>query len=213
MAAEWRDDETGEHVRRVAETAAIIARKHGMGPAACQRLRIAAAMHDVGKIGVSDEIVKFEGQYNFEQRAKMNAHTLIGAQILRDADGPLMETARNVALYHHERWDGKGYPEGLSGEAIPLEARITAVADVLDALYTKRRYKDAWPWALAVQEIVDSSGKQFDPKVVEAFVAASFEIKRIYDVAISDQEQEKMRFRTEYHWLNAGAVDTTSMAS
>ncbi len=208
MAAEWRDDETGDHVRRVAETAAIVARKYGMNPAQCQQVRIAAAMHDVGKIGVPDEIVMFDGRYSVEQRARMNAHTLIGGQILRNAEGPLMKTARNVALYHHERWDGTGYPEQLSGEEIPIEARITAVADVLDALYNKRRYKDAWPWEIAVQEIVDGSGTQFDPDVVAAFVAATHEIKSIYDEAMGDPEGETRRYKAEFGWLSAYGPDT-----
>lgn len=203
MAAEWRDDETGDHVRRVAETAAIVARKYGLDPAACQRVRIAAAMHDIGKIGVPDEVVMFEGRYNLEQRLRMNAHTLIGGQILRNAKGPLMTTARNVALYHHEKWDGTGYPERLSGEDIPIEARITAVADVLDALFSRRRYKDAWPWEIAVQEIVDGSGTQFDPKVVDAFVASASEIRAIYEVAIQSPAVAERRFEAEYSWLSA----------
>jgi HD-GYP domain-containing protein (c-di-GMP phosphodiesterase class II) len=203
MAAEWRDDETGDHVRRVSETAAIVARKYGLDAATCQRVRIAAAMHDIGKIGVPDEIVMFEGRYNLEQRLRMNAHTLIGGQILRNARGPLMVTARNVALYHHEKWDGTGYPEKLSGEAIPIEARITAVADVLDALFSKRRYKDAWPWVIAVQEIVDGSGTHFDPKVVDAFVAAAQEIRAIYEVAINSPYVAERRFDAEYSWLTA----------
>jgi putative two-component system response regulator len=206
IASEWRDDETGDHVRRVAESAAVISRKYGLCPEACHRVRIAAAMHDIGKIGVADEIVKFQGRYNAEQRAQMSAHTLIGAQILRRAESPLLQTARNVALSHHERWDGKGYPEGLRGEEIPIEARITAVADVLDALYNRRRYKDAWPWEIAVQEIVDGAGTHFDPRVVEAFVAGSVEIKKIYDAALVCPEDEVRRQQSEYDWLTAREV-------
>ena len=203
MAAEWRDDETGDHVRRVAETACVIARKYGLAPDHCHRVRIAAAMHDVGKIGVPDEIVMFHGRYDQEQRAKMQAHTLIGAQILRNAQSPLLQVARNVALYHHERWDGTGYPEGLKGEEIPIEARITAVADVLDALYNRRRYKDAWPWDIVVQEIVDGAGTHFDPKVVDAFVAGAAEVKAIYDAAIDSPEIETGRSQSEFDWLAA----------
>jgi HD-GYP domain-containing protein (c-di-GMP phosphodiesterase class II) len=186
MAADWRDDETGEHVRRVSEYAYIIAKEYGLCEEECKNLRLAAAMHDIGKIGIDDDLIRFEGKYSFDQRARMQAHTLIGGQILSGGDTPLIRMAHNVAMSHHERWDGKGYPEGLVGEDIPIEARIVAVADVFDAVLSKRRYKQQWPWDAAVMEIEVLSGSAFDPKVVEAFKRAEGLLKKDWEFRRSD---------------------------
>ncbi len=186
MAADWRDDETGDHVRRVSEYSHIIGKEYGLSDEECKNLRLAAAMHDIGKIGVDDEIVRFKGKYSLEQRARMQAHTLIGGQILSGGETPLIRMAHNVAMSHHERWDGKGYPEGLADEDIPIEARIVAVADVFDALISNRRYKEQWPWDASVIEIELLSGAAFDPKVVEAFKRAEGELKRTWEARKSD---------------------------
>lgn len=172
QAAEWRDDETGEHVLRVSSFAYEIAKEYGLPEQSCQSIRLAAATHDIGKIGVPDAVVMYEGKYDAAQRAQMQAHTLIGGQILRGVHGELAATARAIAVSHHERWDGAGYPAGLRGEEIPLAARITAVADVLDALLSRRRYKDAWSWEDSVRQIRGGAGAQFAPNVVAAFVRA-----------------------------------------
>ena len=186
IAADWRDDETGEHVRRVSEYSYIIGKEYGLCEEECKNLRLAAAMHDIGKIGVDDEIVRFQGKYSLEQRAKMQAHTLIGGHILSGGETPLIRMAHNVAMSHHERWDGKGYPEGLAGEDIPIEARIVAVADVFDALISNRRYKLQWPWDASVIEIEVLSGSAFDPMVVVAFKRAEGELKRAWEIRRSE---------------------------
>ncbi len=169
IAAEWRDDETGAHVNRVAEFSYVLAKEYGLDEDTCERIRLTAPMHDVGKIGVPDDIVLFDGVFSEGQRKKMQLHTIIGAQILANGDSELLQTAQRIALSHHERWDGGGYPYHLRQEEIPIEARVTAVADVFDALLSHRRYKKAWEWDAAVKEIVVNGGAQFDPRVVEAF--------------------------------------------
>lgn len=179
-AAEWRDDETGEHVSRVAEFAYTIAKQYGLDEESCERIKVTAPMHDVGKIGVPDDIVLFDGAFSQEQRKKMQLHTIIGGQILANGDSELLQTAQRIALSHHERWDGQGYPYRLKGEEIAIEARITAVADVFDALLSPRRYKRAWSWQDSVDEIVSNSGTQFDPKVVEAFEMCLPDLERTW---------------------------------
>ena len=139
QAAEWRDDETGDHVQRVSIFAFEIAEEYGLSHESCDILRIGAKVHDIGKIGVPDNIVMFTGTYDADQRREMEAHTTIGGRILSGGSGELVEAARRIALCHHERWDGTGYPAGLKGGDIPIEARITAVADVFDALISHRR--------------------------------------------------------------------------
>ena len=172
QAGEWRDDETGEHVLRVSSFAYEIAKEYGLSAEKCETIRLAATTHDIGKIGVPDAIVMYIGKYDDAQRAQMQAHTLIGGQILRGGHGELAETARAIAVSHHERWDGSGYPAGMRGEEIPLAARIAAVADVFDALLSHRRYKDAWSWEDSVKPIRGGAGAQFDPSVVAAFLRA-----------------------------------------
>ena len=172
QAGEWRDDETGDHVLRVSSFAYEIAKEYGLSAEKCETIRLAATTHDIGKIGVPDAIVMWEGKYDDAQRAQMQAHTLIGGQILRGGHGELAEAAREIAVSHHERWDGSGYPAGQRGEEIPLVARIAAVADVFDALLSHRRYKDAWSWEDSVKPIRGGAGRQFDPAVVAAFLRA-----------------------------------------
>ena len=182
IASEWRDDETGDHVRRVSQFASVIAKNYGLSQEECDRIEVAAKMHDLGKIGVPDDIVMFDGAFNDDQRRKMQHHTIIGAQILAGCGSPLMTTAYRIALSHHERYDGKGYPYKLTGQDIPLEARITAIADVFDALLSPRRYKSAWGWDEAVAEIVRSAGTQFDPRAVAAFESGLPELRAIFEL-------------------------------
>ncbi|MFC4639792.1 HD domain-containing phosphohydrolase [Deinococcus hohokamensis] len=169
-AAEHRDEDTGEHVTRVARTAAGIAGQLGLPAADIRLVEQAAPLHDVGKIGVPDAILLKPGRLTAEEFEVVKLHTTIGASILEDSRSPLIQAAQTIALTHHERWDGGGYPAGLSGEAIPLYGRIVAVADVFDALTSERPYKRAWSRAAALAEIRAQSGQQFDPAVVAAFV-------------------------------------------
>jgi len=170
-AAEARDDDTGQHTARVGATSALLAAALGWPNAAADRLGRAAVLHDVGKIGIPDGVLLKPGPLTPAEFAVMRAHTTGGAAILAGSDHPLLQLAEAIALGHHERWDGAGYPQGLVGDATPVAGRIVAVADVFDALTHARPYKAAWPIAAAVAEIARQAGGQFDPAVVAAFLA------------------------------------------
>lgn len=167
-AAGYKDNETGNHIMRIGESAALLARAYGMDLPWVELLRQAAPMHDVGKIGIPDSILSKPGRLTEEERTVMNTHAQIGHDILQDADpSPLLSLAAEIALHHHERWDGSGYPQGLAGEAIPLSARIVALCDVYDALRSPRPYKTAWPVEKAQAFIREQAGKHFDPQLVQ----------------------------------------------
>jgi putative two-component system response regulator len=169
-AAEFKDNETGMHVMRMSHVSGRLALQMGMDPHFSEQLIHAAPMHDIGKIGIPDYVLLKPGKLNDEELLLMRKHPEMGARILDNSTSPLIKLAHSVALYHHEKWDGSGYPFGLKGEAIPLEARIVAVADVFDALLNKRPYKEAWPVEDAVAEIKANRGKHFDPAVVDAML-------------------------------------------
>ncbi len=171
LAAEYRDDVTGEHTRRVGRNAAAIAYALGWPEDEVHLLYTAARLHDVGKIGVSDTILLKPGKLTQDEFKQMRNHTVIGARILSNGRSRLLHMAEEIALTHHERWDGEGYPLKLSGEAIPEAARIVAVADVLDALTHKRPYKRAWSVEEALAEVERGRGSHFDPRVVDACLA------------------------------------------
>lgn len=166
VAAEYRDDTTGDHTQRVGQLSAAIAARLGLPPEEVDLLRIAARLHDVGKIGIPDSILLKEGPLTPEEYRQMQRHTVIGARILAGGQSRLLQMAETIARNHHEHWNGRGYPCGLSGEAIPLVARIVAVADVYDALTHRRSYKAAWPREAALAELGAQAGRQFDPAVV-----------------------------------------------
>lgn len=171
VAAEYRDDTTGDHTQRVGQLSAAIGARLGLPPEEVELLRIAARLHDVGKIGIPDSILLKEGPLTPEEYRQMQRHTVIGARILAGGQSRLLQMAETIARNHHEHWNGRGYPCGLSGEAIPLVARIVAVADVYDALTHRRAYKAAWPREAALAELGAQAGQQFDPAVVrEALV-------------------------------------------
>jgi len=170
-AAEFRDNETGAHILRMSHASALLARELGWDEEACELMLNASPLHDVGKIAIPDSILLKPGPLTPHERSIMQGHTLKGAAILRAPQGEfneLLAMAAEIALHHHERWDGAGYPQGLAGEAIPLSARIVAVADVLDALTSQRPYKAAWPLQQALDFIRAQSGQHFDPQVVAA---------------------------------------------
>jgi putative two-component system response regulator len=154
----------------VGELSARIAEKLGVATAEVELIRCAAPLHDIGKIGVPDNVLLKRGPLLADERRLSDQHPLIGARILSGSDFPLLNMAEQIALSHHERWDGTGYPLGLAGERIPVAGRIVAVADVFDALTHVRPYKQAWTHDTAIEEIVAASGTQFDPRVVSAFV-------------------------------------------
>ena len=169
-AAEYRDNETGLHIIRMSEIATAIARTAGMDDRQCDLLLNAAPMHDIGKIGIPDSILLKPGKLDPDEMIIMQTHAQIGAGILAGDDSDLMSMAHDIALTHHERWNGQGYPNGLSGEDIPLTGRITAIADVFDALTSERPYKKAWPLEKAIDFIKQQSAQHFDPELVKCFI-------------------------------------------
>jgi putative two-component system response regulator len=168
-AAEYRDDVTGQHVERVGALAAELAALIGLSRRDIELIRRGAKLHDIGKIGIPDTILYKEGPLTPDERLVMERHTIIGDQILANGTAELIRTAQTIARSHHERWDGTGYPDRLKGSDIPLVGRIVAIADVYDALITKRPYKEAFSYELAREIILTESGRHFDPHIVEAF--------------------------------------------
>ena len=166
-AAESRSQETAAHVKRVGHLAAFLANHYGLDKSACDILRHASPLHDIGKIGIPDAILNKPGAHTSEEAAIMRRHVDIGHQMLRATKRSIMQSAAEIALSHHENWDGSGYPQGLSGEAIPISGRITMLADVFDALGSQRCYKDAWPSQRISDFIRQQSGIKFDPLLVQ----------------------------------------------
>lgn len=170
LASEYRDDMTGQHTERVGDLSVRIARQMGLPAAEIEIIRFATPLHDIGKIAIPDQILLKPGPLTAAEYEEIKLHVTVGASILSGGTSPILRMAEQVALTHHERWDGSGYL-GLVKLQIPQAARIVAVADVFDALISVRPYKQAWPVAMAVAEIVRFSGIHFDPEVVEAFEA------------------------------------------
>jgi HD-GYP domain-containing protein (c-di-GMP phosphodiesterase class II) len=166
QVAESRDPETGRHITRMSRLSARLAESAGMSPEECEALLHAAPMHDIGKVGVPDSILHKAGPLEAGEWETMRRHTTIGAEILTGSRSPVVRMAEEIALTHHERWDGSGYPRGLRGEEIPLTGRICAVADVFDALVSTRPYKPAWPVDEALAELERRAGSLFDPTLV-----------------------------------------------
>jgi putative two-component system response regulator len=170
LVSEYRDDDTNKHTGRVAHTAGLLASELGLDGELIATIRIAAALHDVGKIGIPDSILLKPSGLTAEEFEFIKTHTTIGARILGESEFPILKMASEIALAHHEHWDGRGYPSGLEGEAIPITGRIVAVADAFDAMTHARPYKDALSVRHAIDEIRRCSGTQFDPQIVTAFL-------------------------------------------
>ncbi len=166
--AELRDDATGKHTFRVARLSGLLAQELHLPTEEAELIMRAAPLHDVGKVAIEDDVLLKHGAFSLEERDIMREHALLGARLLGGGRSELMRTAEQIAIAHHERWDGHGYPNGLAGEDIPLCARIVAVADAFDALTHARPYKEAWPVSDALMEIAQESGWQFDPQIVDA---------------------------------------------
>jgi putative two-component system response regulator len=177
--ASLRDRNTGQHTERMAYYAAVIGRRHGLSLTQAQMLVAAAPLHDIGKVGVPDAVLHKTGSLDDDERALMRRHPALGFELLRDSSSAVIRLGAEIALSHHERFDGSGYPQGLRGEEIPLSGRLVAVADVLDALSTERPYKAAWPLHLAIREISAQAGTHFDPAVVSALTDASDQLLTI----------------------------------
>jgi len=170
MAAEYRDEETGSHILRMSHSCALLARAIGWSEADCDLILNASPMHDIGKIGIPDAVLLKPGKFEPHEWEIMKTHVTIGGKLLEGDDSDLMRMAREIALSHHEKWDGNGYPDGLVGEAIPQAGRIAALADVFDALTSERPYKKAWTVEAALDLVKENSGKHFDPALVEVFL-------------------------------------------
>lgn len=178
-AAEYRDEETGNHIRRMGMYSHLIARGMGLDDDFLTLVLLASPMHDVGKIGIRDSVLLKPAKLTPEEFDEIRAHTMIGARILAGSESPLLQMAEEIALNHHERFDGSGYPNGLRGEAIPLSGRIVALADVFDALTSRRVYRPPYSVEEAVDMIREGAGTHFDPRVARAFDGALDEILRI----------------------------------
>lgn len=168
-AGHFNDTDTGVHIWRMAAYAGVIASAYGLNKEQCELIELAAPMHDTGKIGIPHAILKKPGKLDANEWTQMKTHSRIGHDILSKSDEPVFQMAAGIALHHHERWDGSGYPDNLKGEEIPVSARVVALADVFDTLTMKRPYKAAWPLEKVIATIRDSSGSHFDPAVVRAF--------------------------------------------
>ncbi len=187
-AAEYRDPETGAHIQRMAHYAQLIARNLNL-PAADQKILLRAApMHDIGKVGIPDQILLKPGKLSAEEFDIIKTHSQIGYDILRDSSSELLEAAALLAYSHHEKFDGSGYPRGLSGTGIPLFGRICAVADVFDALTSVRPYKPAWPFEAALATLREGRGSHFDPDCLDAFLLEIDQIKVIRTLYADDEE-------------------------
>lgn len=191
-AAEFKDNETGFHVIRMAHYTRLVAEAAGVGRAATNTLFLAAPMHDVGKIGTPDHILLKPGKLDADEWKIMQTHTTVGGEIIGGHGDPLLTMARTVALSHHERWDGFGYPLGAKGDAIPLPGRLVAIADVFDALTSIRPYKKAWPVEQAVEYIDLGAGKHFDPNLIEPFHRSIPEILRIREKYTEEPAQHAL---------------------
>lgn len=178
-AAEFRDNDTGIHIVRMSQYCAKFAEALGLSDAECELILTASPLHDIGKIGIPDRILLKPGRLTPEEFEVMKTHTLIGAQLLGGSESPLMKMAQTIALTHHEKWDGTGYPRQLKGDDIPLVGQLCSVCDVFDALTSERPYKKAWTNAEALAEISAQKGKHFSPRIAERFVEVFPEIERL----------------------------------
>ncbi len=189
LAAEYKDRDTGGHIERIGRYSELMGRVLGHAPGDLEVILHAAPMHDVGKLGIPDRILLKPGPLDAQERAVMNTHTEIGAQILSGSDSPVIRMGARIALAHHEKWDGSGYPNGLAGEAIPEEARICAVVDFFDALTMDRPYRAAVPNDQVVEMMRESTGTHFDPRMFAAFEEVLPEVERIQaEYATGDDE-------------------------
>ena len=192
-AAEFRDPETGAHIQRMSHYSAIIARRMGLGTELADALLLAAPMHDVGKLGIPDTILLKPGRLTVEEFEVMKRHPLIGHDILKDSASEVLRLGARIALSHHEKFDGTGYPQGSVGEAIPLEGRIVAVADVFDALTSSRPYKPAWPFARAIALLREGRGSHFDARCIDAFLSSWDEVLDIHTRFVDEAEHASVQ--------------------
>lgn len=198
VASEYKDNETGAHIVRISTYSGYIAGLYGFDDDAKDEIEFASPMHDVGKIGIRDSILFKNGKLTAEEFDEMKRHTTIGATILKNADSPILECARMIALCHHEKWNGGGYPNGIAGKNIPIQARIVSVCDTFDALTSKRPYKNPYPLDVSCDIIKKGRGVDFDPDVVDIFLAnidGIVAIKNRINESCADEDEIKANFK------------------
>ncbi len=194
LAAEYKDNETGRHIERMSRYSALIAEKLGLTAIETQNILYASPMHDVGKIAIPDEILMKSSKLTKNEFNVMKKHSTLGAALLSNSNSQVLKLAEKIALSHHERWNGAGYPQGISGEKIPIAGKIVALADVFDALTSKRSYKDPYPVEIACKIIEKERGKLFDPDVVDVFLENIDEIIKIKNEVDSLKNMSKLNF-------------------
>ncbi len=180
LAAEYRDRETGGHIKRISLDSQLLARRMGLGEAEAESIFFASTMHDIGKIGIPDSILLKKDRHTAGESAIMKRHTVIGADMLRDSDSDILAAGSEIALTHHENWDGSGYPRGLKGDEIPLSGQVVHIVDIYDAMRSRRPYKEPFDHETACRTI-DNSAAWFSPGVLSAFRDCSGELKRLFD--------------------------------
>ncbi len=190
-AAEYRDNDTGLHIKRLSHLCRILAAAYGCDEEICDLIFYASPMHDIGKIGIPDAVLLKPGRFDAAEWKIMQTHTTLGAEILSGHDSLLIKMGQVIALTHHEKWDGSGYPQGLSEYAIPMAGRIVTICDVFDALTSKRPYKEPWPLSDALDEIRAGKGTAFDPKLVECFFKCLTDLINIKE-SFQDESPERL---------------------
>jgi len=195
-AADYRDNETGMHIVRVGNFSKLLGLASGFLESQAELLMYASMMHDIGKIGIPDGVLLKPGKLTNEEFEVIKSHPEIGAQIIGDHDAEVLKMAKQIALTHHEKWNGQGYPQGLSGEEIPLVGRIVAIADVFDALTCVRPYKTAWSVESALELIVKDAGRHFDPGLVKLFLDMETEVRRIATEYSDDPSATDERYKS-----------------
>ncbi len=185
-AAEYKDPETASHIARVSHYSKLLAKAYGLSEDEQEIIFYAAPLHDIGKIGISDAILLKPGKLTPEEFAQMQEHSTIGGNILNEKENIYLQAGEQIALTHHEKYNGKGYPKGLQGKDIPLFGRIVAVADVFDALTSRRPYKEAWSFERALNLLIEEKGKHFDPQLIEYFIKNLDKVKSIYETFQED---------------------------
>ena len=193
-AAEYRDKETSNHIKRMSHYSRIIAKEYGLPKEDVLSIYASSPMHDVGKIGIPDHILQKPGALDLEERAVMETHAIIGAHILKDSNVPVVRQAAIVALTHHEKFDGTGYPRKLKGRNIPLVGRIVALADVFDTLSSRRCYKEPWPEEKVLSFLTDQKGRHFDPEMVDCLLKCMDEVRNI-QAQLMDSDEDFDKFR------------------
>ena len=195
LAAEYKDEDTGDHIVRMSRYSGLIAEKIGLSQKDVENILYAAPMHDVGKIGIPDSILSKPGKLTNEEFDQMKTHATIGGKILADSKAEILQLAHEIAVSHHEKWNGRGYPKGLSNKKIPIAGRIVALSDVFDALTSKRPYKMPYPVEVALDIIKKERGEHFDPDIVDAFLDSIDAILKIKEEVGDNPDLSGLNFK------------------